>query len=190
MSTNNVYSVSYAVVDSKGAVTRTGVCSLESLQLQGGPGLTVLPVPEGLDDDKHYWDGSGWYAYPPKPGDWAEWDGEDWIDPRPEGHEEQELADRLQAARQSASLTKLQFILAVVRAGLVSEQSGLGLSDGILPPEMSGLTDTLTDEEKFELTAKLKTAIQVDRLDPFILAAGAYLGMTDAQIDILFGISL
>lgn len=114
----------------------------------------------------------------------------EWEDNRTEDQVDQERLDRLENARLSAHLPKLQFMFKVVQAGLISQQSGLDLLDGQLPTELSGLTDTLSDWEKFEIRAKIKGAIQFDRLDPFIITAGQYLGMTPEQIDQLYEITI
>lgn len=189
MSINN-YIVDYAVVGSNGVIVRMGQCTIESLHLQAGPGELVMQPDVGVDDETHFWDGAVFRPYPPKPGPWAVWGGGAWLDPRDPDTEAQKAAEALQAARQAASLTKLQFMIAAVTAGLISQESGLRLLDGQLPPELAGLTDAMGDNEKFLLSAKLKGAAQIDRLDPFIALAGEYLGMTETQIDALFGVTI
>lgn len=80
MSTN---STAYAVIDTIGVIVRQGMCSAASLALQAGDGETLIQGPlEGISDSTHYWDGSEFVEYPERPGTWAEWDGQQWIDPR------------------------------------------------------------------------------------------------------------
>lgn len=145
----------------------------------------LTEVPDDANVNDYVLQGEGAIVAPEKPGPWAMWDGEQWIDPRtPEDHEA-----AVQRIRNSASLTKLQFVMAVVNAGIISQASGLAMLDGTLPIELAGLTDSMTEMEKFELAAKLKGAQQIDRIDPFIIASGQFLGLTVEQMDSVFGIT-
>lgn len=111
---------------------------------------------------------------------------EQWVDKRTQGDKDNEL----QLARSKATLPKLEFIMRVVQAGIISQQSGLAVLDGQVPTELEGITDSMTGWEQFELQAKIKAATKFDRLDPFIVATGQFLGMPPEQIDQLYGITI
>ena len=53
---------------------------LEHLLLNVGEGQDYHPGDP--DPDLHYWSGTGFAEYPPRPGPWARWTGSEWTDPR------------------------------------------------------------------------------------------------------------
>lgn len=142
------------------------------------------------DPNKYYINKAGVaIEYPTKPNRWCKWNGVEWFDPRTPEQLEQDDLDHIQSVRERASLTKYEFIMRSVQAGIITQQSGLAVLDGQIPTELEGITFTLTDWEVFQLQAKIKAAQQFDRLDPFIIAAGQFLGMSDVEVDQLFGIT-
>lgn len=124
--------------------------------------------------------------YPPKPFASAVFDleSETWYDPRTA----EQLTQELQNRRAQAFLPKLEFIMRTVAKGYISKASGLTLLAGQIPQELIGLPDLLNEEQVFELQAKLIAASQVDRLDPFIQVVAWYMGLTDADVDLLFDV--
>ena len=111
---------------------------------------------------------------------------EQWVDKRTQVDKDNEL----QLARAEATLPKLEFIMRVVKAHIISEQSGLTVLDGQIPTELGEMVDSMTGWEKFELQAKIKAATQFDRLDHFIVTIGQFLGITPEQLDQLYGIEI
>lgn len=72
----------YAVIGPGGVILQTGtVQDPETLALQGGD-LLAVEVPPGVHEATHYFDGAGFTAYPPRPGERFSWDGTAWTDPR------------------------------------------------------------------------------------------------------------
>src|SRR5690606_32840834 len=98
--------ITYAKIDLEtGVIIRLGVCSGESLELQGSPDEVLIDIPDSIDDASHYWNGTEFALYPERPTDWCVWTGTEWVDPRtPEDRE-----SMMRIIRESASLTKLQF---------------------------------------------------------------------------------
>lgn len=188
----------FVVVNPNGVILRSGYASENDLEIQAsGPEEIVLAdsltLPEDqrvaidglLDDSTVYWDGSAFVPYPvPSPGPWFAWDGVAWVDMRPEGSEEDALRNR----RANTSLPKLEFVMRIVGAQIISQASGLKMLDGQMPDEMEGMLEGMPPSDQFEVAAKLKGAVTIERLDPFIIAAGQFLGLTDQQVDAVFGI--
>lgn len=186
-------SSSYAVVNQvTGEILRIGICSDESLSLQANQAgeAVIFPVPDGIDDTSHYWVGHGFAEYPPRPSAHHQWDGSAWVDPRTQAEIDAEAAAALHARRAVASLSKLEFAKRVSHpeTGVIQPSSGMILLDGDVPPELQGMVNALPPADQFDLIMDLKGASQFDRLNPFVVAAGQYLGMTDAQMDAVFGI--
>lgn len=196
----------YAVVEPNGAISMMGVVDAAMVAMQPGEqvladtdldlfGVTKVELPESVTGATHYWDGSKIVAYPDSPGDWAEFDytSGQWVGTPPAAPTAEEItlaeAARLAQLREAAFLPKLEFALRAVAAGLLSQESALAVLDGKVPAELNGLTEAMSPEELFHLQAKIKGAVQFNRMDPFILAAGDFLGLTEPQMDAVFGIS-
>lgn len=193
MPTNDDKMVSYAVVSAENAIViGTGRTNAECLDLMVGGDDVVSPVPDWVEDEKYRYDwASGeWIALPEKPGPWAKWDGGGWIDPRTQSDLDAELEGAQQARRAGASLSRLEFAKRVSHpeSGVIQPSSGMILLDGDVPPELQPMVASLPPGDQFDLIMDLKGASQFDRLNPFVIAAGHYLGLTDEQIDAVFGI--
>lgn len=134
-------------------------------------------------------DGS-FYDLPPQPDPRFVWTGTAWVDPRTQAEIDAEAAASLHARRAVASLSKLEFAKRVSHpeTGVIQPSSGMALLAGSVPPELDGMVNALPPADQFALIMDLLGATQFDRLNPFVVAAGQYLGMTDAQMDAVFGI--
>lgn len=200
--------VKYLVVIPTGEIVRSGSCPLGVLQMQrsdGGEevlanvstavaatmeGVTAIHLPEAVDDSRFYWNGTGLAEYPERPSVMHEWTGSEWIDPQRQEDVDAERAAYLQLVRRLATLPKLEFVMRVVFAGILSQESGLAVLDGRVPEELQGMTEGMDPLALFQLQAKLKGAVQFDRLDPFILATADYLGIPPEYIDNVYGIDV
>lgn len=150
---------------------------------------TIQQVNKDIKDSTHYWNGEDFLEYPtPQPSTYHRWDNGEWVDSRTQEQIDQQLVDTLQSKRSSATLGKREFIMKVCQAGIISKESGLAVLDGVLPPELDAMVSGLDEWQVFDLQVKLKAAVQFDRNDPFIIAAGQHLGMTPEDIDALYGI--
>ena len=191
--TDSVNEVRYAIVNTiDGDILRIGSCSTASLVLQVEKDcLTIHPAPDGVGDLTHYWNGESFVLYPePQPSRHHRWVNGAWVDLRTEADKEAETITNLHSSRGIASLPKLEFVLRVVTRGYLSRESGLGLLEGKVPPELSGMPELMNESQMFELQAKLMAATKVDRLDPFIQMTALYLNMSDAEVDDLFDVIL
>ncbi|SEU03422.1 hypothetical protein [Paracoccus homiensis] len=104
MPTNNP--TKYAVVDANGVVRRIGQCDPAALGAQAAPGEFLVLEPGQISDDTHYWSGTEFVDYPPRPGEWAVWDGSQWVDPRTQADLDAELASAKAAA--IAKITRMR----------------------------------------------------------------------------------
>lgn len=186
-------SSSYAIVrEGSGEILRTGECSPASLPLQAVEPDEILihPLPSWVSDDAHYWGGSGFVEYPPRPTPHHQWDGSDWVESRSQAEIDAEAAAELHARRAEASLPKLEFAKRASHpeTGFIQPSSGMALLEGNVPPELEGMVNSLPPSDQFALIMDLKGATQFDRLNPFVIAAGQYLGLSDEQMDAFYGI--
>lgn len=122
--------------------------------------------------------------FPPRPGPWAQWDGEKWIDPRTPA----DLEAELQAKRGAAWLTKPDFLLACMGVGLLTPDEAAQAARGIVPEPFQSAVDALDPMTKDYLAVLWPTATRIERTDPFIETIAAMRGLSDALVDQLFGV--
>ncbi len=127
---------------------------------------------------------------PPRPGPWAVWRTDRWVDERTAEDAQAEHDAMMHARRAAASLTRLEFAKRVSHpeTGFIQPSSGMILLDGDVPPELQPMVASLPPPDQFALIMDLKGAMQFDRLNPFVVASGRFLGLTDEQMDAVFGI--
>ena len=121
---------------------------------------------------------------PPKPGPWAQWTGTEWIDPRTPA----DLESELQARRSVAWLTKSDFLLACMGAGILTPAEAATAAQGIVPEPFQSAVDALDPMAKDYLAVLWPTATRIERTDPFVETIAAVRGFPDALVDQLFGI--
>ena len=93
-----------------GAILRTGTCHPGDVALQAQDGEMAI---EGHFDEEHeYFKGDDVFTYPPRPGEWAEFDLEKevWIDPRGVAELEQERLVLLDKLNSFVAAQRRQFI--------------------------------------------------------------------------------
>lgn len=187
-------SIRYALIDAAtGAIIRMGQCSEESLEYQAARGqLCLTEFPEGIGDDTHYRKNGAWAAYPPRPDAHHVFDfaAGNWLDPRTPQDIEAAEQDRLAAARASASLSRSDAVLAAVGIGILPEcpiEAGAGR--GEIPASLQQVFSSLPTEMQIEAAVRWGGATVIERLDPILLALAQSLGVTDRQLDVMFGIT-
>ena len=136
MSLNNV--VPFAVVSSEGIVQRSGQCTDDMVQYQYiEPGEYIISpvsqmypmvvqadVPDNLTDMSHYWvHYQGWVPLPPRPGEWAEWNGDEWVDTRIPILPEKRLAEQ-----KKRSVSMINMIRGAVRCRFITSIPGQELT--------------------------------------------------------------
>jgi hypothetical protein len=111
------------------------------------------------------------------------YDGNAFSDPTPEP-----LPDPLIAWRQSATLSRAQFCVAVKRLGLLSSAEAKAAAKGEWPQTfadaLSNLPSAIDPDEAEIVWAAVSV---VDRNDPVLAAVAVDKGVSDAQLDAMFG---
>ncbi len=90
----------------------------------------------------------------------------------------------LEAWRAGRTVSKLELLLSMVAAGIISEESAIG--NGI-PAEFEPIIAQMPNPPRAEMRIRWAHLADVPRMHPLILAMQSALGWTDAQADALFG---
>lgn len=156
---------------------------LETLALNVPDDLRVISG--SFDGRAGYIDGGALVAFPPRP-EGTQWRfdyaARAWTDPRTPADRAADLAAR----RARASLSRIDFLLAAVTAGIITQADAIAASRGEIPPGMADLIATMTPDAQFEAQVRWGAATDIARLDPFITGWAQTLGVTDEQLDQLF----
>ena len=195
MSTNEG-TVRFAVVDAvTSLVMRVGATDLDSLAEMSGDDDIVAPVPEDVGDETHFydWEALEFVALPPKPGPWAQFNDGAWVDPRTASDIAMEAQAVLYAARSAASMDKSELLIAMATLGILTPQDAEIAAGGAIPPTIQGVLDTLPPEvfpDEARMVARIKWASDnvISRVNPVIVLAATALGVTDEQMDQIFGV--
>ena len=122
-------------------------------------------------------------ALPPKPG--PGWvlnpEGPEWVDMR-----DPEL-DR-QSLRRGVSMTRSDFLLAAIRAGIIQPSDAGPAARGEIPPSLSAIFAGLPSEVQLEAVVRWGAATMIERSNPVLVALAEAMAITDAQLDALFGL--
>lgn len=91
--------------------------------------------------------------------------------------------------RQSAYISQVNFGIAVMLAGIVTEAEAEAWVSGTgLPTVVQSALDTIPDPtEKAIAKLRVRGSTTVYRNDPMVLFLQSHLGLSDAQVDSLFG---
>ena len=90
--------------------------------------------------------------------------------------------------RSGAEMTRSDFIIAAVMSGIIAAADGEAAARGEVPPGLAPLIDAMSPEERFMARIRWGAATRINRMDPLILTLAASLGVTDNQLDALFGL--
>ena len=93
-------------------------------------------------------------------------------------------AAELSAWRAGCSVSKLDLLLALVAAEVISEDSAMGSG---IPAEFEPLIAAMPNPPRSQMRIRWAHLVDVPRLHPLILAVQQALGWPDAQVDALFG---
>ena len=108
------------------------------------------------------------------------WDGAAWVPPAPKT--DPELREEW---RPTATLSRAEFCIALKRAGVLSAQEAKAAAKGDWPASFAAALAGVADADEAEiLWAGVST---VERMHPLLAALQAAAGLTDEQLDALFG---
>ena len=150
--------------------------------------LNVLPgeaVIEGAyDPATTYFTGMGPEPLPPSPGDWAIWDGSEWIDPRTAA----DIAAALRARRAATWLDKSDLLIRLASFGILTPEEAEAAAGGAIPDSMAVMLATLPVDAQMAARVKWRADVQIGRNHPVIQSAAYALGLADTEVDEIFGI--
>jgi len=118
---------------------------------------------------------------------WQEWNFADqaWIDTRPED----EKARVLSRVRQHSSMSRTDFVIAVTNLGILTVEDAVFAVKGEIPTSLNILFEDLSVSEQIEAKIRWAGATIIERMNPLILIFAEKLGLTEEQLDSLFGVS-
>ena len=130
-----------------------------------------------------------WEILPERPGSWAVWDGTAWIDPRTEAEIAADVA-AIQAQDRDVTVSRIEFGLAAVAAGIITEaECEAWVIDQTLPLNIAAAIEAIPDPaERFASRLRARSAQEIDRLSPLVEMLASVLGLTQEQVDALFGV--
>ena len=92
-----------------------------------------------------------------------------------------------EAWRAGRVMAKLDLVLAMASLGMVSQQSAIAAAGGAIPAELEPLIAAMSDPPQTEVRIRWAGAPEIPRLAPFMLLVQDAMGLTDEQVDALFG---
>lgn len=152
------------------------------LNVEPGQTLFALFVP-----DDSYLKGGIVLPLPPRPvgPHWVfDLAGERWSDPRTPA----DLAAALYAAREQTSLDKSELLTRMLMSGLLPVSDIEAAGEGRIPPSLEPALAMLPPEAQVVARIKWRNDPIISRTNPVIVLAGAALGMSEEQLDALFGV--
>ncbi len=96
-------------------------------------------------------------------------------------------AARLAEWRAGAIRSKAAFAIALAEAGIITSSEAEGWIDGTLPTAVATAIATLPAAEQAAARITIKGAFEVHRSEPLLILLGSAYGLSDSQIDALFG---
>lgn len=148
-------------------------------------GEAYFEVPIGTDPNEVYVHEGAVCYYPPRPGLEHYWSFDIakncWIDTRDPDAEHQ-------GRRAMASMTRSDFLLAAIRAGIIQPSDAGPAARGEIPPSLAPVFSSMPPEVQLEAVVRWGAATMIDRTNPVLAALAAAMAVTDEQLDALFGI--
>lgn len=84
-------------------------------------------------------------------------------------------------------VSKLDLVLALASAGLISQQSAIAAAGGAIPAEFEPLIAAMPIQPQTELRIRWAGTQSIPRLSPFILLVQGAIGLSDEDLDALLG---
>jgi hypothetical protein len=176
----------YALIGDGGIIEQMGSCPDDELHLQGGETQLAVPAPFYVLDTSHYLDGLMFRELPPKPGRWAKWDGSAWVDPRTSGDRQAALY----AARAVAKADKADLLMALHAIGVLTLEEAVQAAQGQVPASFEAALAALPEAAQGSGRIKWAGDTQISRMHPLIVLAAYARGISDDQIDAVFGVQI
>ena len=94
----------------------------------------------------------------------------------------------LLAEAHAVAIPRAAFCNAIADLGVVSDAEAIAGARGEWPASLGSFLDFLTPAQARDVQIDWAACVTVQRLHPFVLTLGSWLGLTDADLDALFGI--
>lgn len=120
---------------------------------------------------------------PPQPSDWAvfDYDTKTWND---EGSREAEL----KSLREVAEMSRTDFLLVAINAGLILPTDAGPAARGEIPPSLAPVFTSLPTDVQIEAVVRWGAATVIERMNPVLLILAEAMQISDEQLDALFNI--
>lgn len=180
--------LTFAIVKGSRIIQIGSAPDYDTMMMQDGiDGVQVIGFDpqEGIGTETHYWTGKDFAPLPPKPGEWAEWDGSAWIDPRTPS----DIAKAKNIRRNRTTLNKADLLISLASAGILSQDEAIDAAAGGIPLSLQPLLSRLPADAQMAARIKWMADVQISRTHPVIVAAAYGLGITDEALDEIFGVN-
>lgn len=146
-------------------------------------GVDYIEVDDDVDVNEFYLSEGAIKRRPLRPHPWMIFDpaAEAWVDNR---DPDEELA----TARSAASMSRPDFLLAAITAGIIQPSDAGPAARGEIPPSLTAVFAALPEDVQLEAVVRWGAATIIERTNPVLAALAAAMGVTDEQLDALFGI--
>ena len=95
----------------------------------------------------------------------------------------------LETSRNTASLTKNEFLQACMSVGLLTPKEAAVAARGNIPESFASAVAGMGAEMQDRVSIAWPASTRVERMDPLLLAVAAARGITDDTLDALFGLT-
>ena len=109
---------------------------------------------------------------------------ETWIDPRTDGEKLAELQNR----RNLTEIDKSTLLGALATLGVFTWEEADAASNGVIPAHMEEMMAELPPDVQAMARIKWRSDAVISRMNPVIVLAAYALGITDEQLDAIFGV--
>lgn len=96
------------------------------------------------------------------------------------------IADR---RRNSRPLSRAEFCIAIYRVGLLTASEAINAAKGDVPAPLEQAIRDLPEQERVEAAILWAGLTQVERAHPMVDLLRVHVGMTDEQVDEMFGVN-
>lgn len=183
----------FAILDTAtGQIVQTGMCQEGMVKEQRCQEGQISIKHHGvLESGRHYITAEGQLiSAPDAPTPWAVFDLTEraWIDPRDDAARAEADREALAEAR-AVAIPRAAFCNAIADLGVVSDAEAIAGARGEWPASLGSFLDYLTPAQARDVQIDWAACVTVQRMHPFVLTLGSWLGLSEADLDALFGIT-
>lgn len=98
------------------------------------------------------------------------------------------VKEDIRKIREGSKLSKSEFVLACVDAGILTDAEALDVGRGGWPVAMNDFLDHLTPDQALSVQLEWASVNDIHRTNVFVMTLGSWLEISEADLDELFGI--